>query len=182
MEDTFLVTQTLKGQQEAFRLLVVRYQRPLFRFLRMLGFQPAHVEDLAQLTFLRAYRSLNAFEPSKGSFSTWLFTIAKRLAAQEHERSHHRHEVSATDVETLAAVSDATDPAEAASVAQRLRHLEAALRALPDGLRSTFLLSQIKELTLEEVAEVEGCAIGTVKSRIHRAREQLRLALLPKES
>jgi RNA polymerase sigma-70 factor (ECF subfamily) len=76
----------------------------------------------------------------------------------------------------------APDPAQSALLAERARRLERALLALPTQLRSTFFSSQIKELTLEEVAELEGCAVGTVKSRIFRAREQLRLALTEDET
>ena len=71
------------------------------------------------------------------------------------------------------------DPAVAA---ERTRRLTAAIAALPDALRTTFFLSQINELTLDEVAAVEGCALGTVKSRVHRARQQLRAALVEEES
>ena len=176
MDDDFLVRQILGGNRDAFRLLVLRYQRPLFRFLALLGFAPDAAEDLAQQTFLRVFRSLQSFDARQAKFPTWLFTIAKRLAANERQRAHHRHEQPAGDA-LPESVASAPPPADPALLADRAQRLRAAMAALPDALRSTFFLSQVNELTLDEVAAIEGCALGTVKSRIHRAREQLRAAL-----
>jgi RNA polymerase sigma-70 factor, ECF subfamily len=182
MEDERLVERVVQGNREAFRLLVLRYQRPLFRFLGLLGFDAATCEDLAQQTFLSAFRALGDFDPTRARFATWLFTIAKRHASHERERAYHRHESPSTDVLEAASRSTAISPIENASLSQLLRTLDDALRSLPQDLRSAFLLSRIEELTLEEVAAVENCPVGTVKSRIHRARERLRLALARKET
>jgi RNA polymerase sigma-70 factor (ECF subfamily) len=179
MDDEFLVRQIVGGNREAFRLLVLRYQRPLFRFLGLLGFAQDAAEDVAQQTFLRVFRSLGSFDPQQAKFSTWLFTIAKRLAANERQRAHHQREQPVENLPEGDASPAAPDPALAA---ERTRRLAAAIGALPEALRSTFFLSQVKELTLDEVAAVEGCALGTVKSRIHRARQQLRAALVEEES
>jgi RNA polymerase sigma-70 factor (ECF subfamily) len=181
MEDEAVVEQILRGNREAFRLLVLRYERPLFRFLARLGFDGASREDLAQQAFLSAFRALADFDPAKARFSTWLFTIGKRHAAHERERAHRRHEASFSEANAARAHTAEPDPAEAASLSQRVRRLDAAVGSLPEELRSTFVLSQIKELTLEEVAAIEDCPVGTVKSRIFRARARLRLALAPKE-
>lgn len=179
MDDEFLVRQILGGNRDAFRLLVLRYQRPLFRFLGLLGFPRDAAEDVAQQTFLRVYRALGSFDPGQAKFGTWLFTIAKRLAANERQRAHHHREQPLGDDLVEEAPPTSPDPAVAA---ERTRRLAAAIAALPEALRTTFFLSQINELTLDEVAAVEGCALGTVKSRIHRAREQLRAALVEEES
>ncbi len=179
MEDEFLIQQILAGNLQVFRLVVVRYQRPLFRFLGLLGFRGARAEDVAQETFLRAFKALGSFDPKRAAFSTWLFTIARRLAIGEWQRARKEHGAPAAFEEAL---SLAPDPAQSALLAERARRVENALQALPAQLRSTFFFSQIKELTLEEVAELEGCAVGTVKSRISRAREQLRLALAEDET
>src|SRR6187401_2535693 len=97
MDDDFLVRQILGGNRDAFRLLVLRYQRPLFRFLGTLGCAPEAAEDLAQQTFLRVFQSLASFDAQQSKFGTWLFTIAKRLAANERQRAYHRHERPALD-------------------------------------------------------------------------------------
>jgi len=179
MDDEFLIQQTLAGNQQAFRLVVLRYQRPLFRFLGLLGFRGARADDVAQETFLRAFKALGSFEPARGAFSTWLFTIARRLAITEWQRSRRE---GPAPVSVEEAPSPAPDPAQRALLAERARRLERALAELPTQLRSTFFFSQIDELSLEEVAEIEGCAVGTVKSRIFRAREQLRLALAEEDT
>jgi len=181
MDDEFLVRQIINGERAAFRLLVLRYQRPLFRFLGMLGHTPDAAEDLAQQTFLRVFRSLPAFDARQSRFSTWLFTIARRLAANERQRAHRRHEHDAPELENESPAAGVT-AADPAVTAELRRRLVAAIAALPAALRSTFILSEVTELSLDEVAALEGCALGTVKSRIHRAREHLRLALADEES
>ncbi len=90
MDDGFLIRQVLGGNRDAFRLLIVRYQRPLFRFLGGFGLDQAAAEELAQETFLRAFRDLSGYDASKASFSSWLFTIAKHLAMNETVSSRRR--------------------------------------------------------------------------------------------
>ena len=179
MDDEFLIKQTLAGNRQAFRLVVLRYERPLFRFLGLLGFRGAAAEDVAQETFLRAFKALESFDPARAAFSTWLFAIAKRQAAGEWRRARHEGDATAAASEPL---DTAPDPAQRAVLSERGARIERALLMLPVQLRTTFFLSQIKELTLEEVAELEGCAVGTVKSRIFRARERLRLTLAEDET
>jgi RNA polymerase sigma-70 factor (ECF subfamily) len=175
MDDVALIRQTLAGHRDAFRLLVLRHQRGLFRFLSLLGCPPAVVEELSQETFLRAYRHLADFDERRGRFTTWLFTLARNLAANEAAKPRHRLEAAC---DTLAANPDgAPDPLARAESNERYTRLLAALSALPEGLRSALLLSQVEGLAIDDVASVQGCAVGTVKSRIFRAREQLRAAL-----
>jgi RNA polymerase sigma-70 factor (ECF subfamily) len=179
MDDAFLIRKVLGGQRDAFRLLVLRWQRPVFRFLGLLGLPPPTVEDLAQETFLRVFRNLGSFDASKAKFSTWLFTIARRLAANEIERgTTRRRELTAPPADV---VDPAADQLEALATRERGIRLRRALTALPEPLRAVLLLSQVEGLSLEEVAGVEGCAVGTVKSRMFRARKLLRTALAQEE-
>ena len=91
MEDNFLIEQAKAGNPHAFRLLVLRYQRPLFKFLSGFAIPLARVEELAQDTLLRVHENLSSYQAEKGaSFVTWLFVIAKRLALNELARSEHR--------------------------------------------------------------------------------------------
>src|SRR3569832_2422540 len=154
MDDEFLVRQILGGNREAFRLLVLRYQRPLFRFLGLLGFAQDAAEDLAQQTFLRVYRALGSFDPRQAKFSTWLFTIAKRLAANERQRAHHRRE------QPLGAVVPQPPPSTAAAPAVTAEHTQQQTTTnttQPNTQHTTNNQTQINELTLDEVAAVEGC-------------------------
>lgn len=176
MDDAALVQTILEGNAEAFRVVVLRYQQPLFQFLARFGFEAAAREDLAQDTFLRAFRALASFDPARGSLASWLFTIARNVAATERTRTRHQREAveadSAPDPRSAGA-----GPAELHERAAAVARLRRALDGLPAALHSTFVLVEIRDLSLKEVAEIEGCAVGTVKSRVHRAREQLRAAL-----
>ena len=180
MDDDFLIRQVLSGNRNAFRMLVIRYQRPLFRFVGGFGLGQAVTEDLAQEAFLRAFRSLSGFDASKATFSTWLFTIAKRLAINERARSRNQaHHVEADETTMVPVdVPSAHDDIEKAERAGLVRR---ALESLPDSLRSALLLAYSKELSIEQIAQVESCAVGTVKSRIFRGKALLRAALMNSE-
>jgi RNA polymerase sigma-70 factor (ECF subfamily) len=180
MDDAELVRTIVDGQHDAFRVLVLRYERPLFRFFARFGFLPAVREDLAQETFLRAFRALASIDPARGSLAAWLFTIARNLAADERAKTHQQREVRDSEG-TPDTRSEGDGPAEINERAETIARVRQALEALPGALHSTFVLAEIKDLTLKEVAKIEGCALGTVKSRVHRAREQLRAALGAKE-
>lgn len=176
MDDAALVRTIVEGDAKAFRVVVLRYERPLFRFLARFGFAAAAREDLAQETFLRAFRALASFDAARGSLASWLFTIARNVAATE--RAQTRHQREAVEADGAPDARSAGDgPAELHERADAVARLRRALDGLPAALHSTFVLVEIRDLSLKEVAEIEGCAVGTVKSRVHRAREQLRAAL-----
>jgi len=178
MDDSFLISKVVDGNRNAFRLLVLRYQRPIFKFLGGFGIEQAVVEELAQETFLRAYRSLSAFDSSKSAFSTWLFTIAKHLVLNENARSARRLPHVAVDVDAADPVVLETSPAsQLVENAERSGHVRRALQALPSPLRSALVLAYMKEHSLAEVAAIEGCSVGAVKSRIYRGKQLLRLRL-----
>jgi RNA polymerase sigma-70 factor (ECF subfamily) len=182
MDDGFLIRQVLGGNRNAFRLLVIRYQRPVFRFLGGLGFEAAAAEELAQEAFLRAYRSLADYDPDRARFSTWLFTIAKHLALNEAARSHRCaphvawHEPAAAELP-----APSGQPHEVAEQAERSRRVRQAIGKLPEFLRGTLVLAYVQELSMQDIAAIEGCAVGTVKSRIARGKQLLRAALAPSE-
>lgn len=183
MDDGFLIRQVQGGNRSAFRLLVIRYQRPMFRFLGGFGLEQAAVEELAQETFLRAFRNLASFDPTKASFASWLFTIAKHLALNENARSHRRAQhvdAEANDLAVSASVPAVT--AEEALVAREHRHrVRRALRRLPAILQSALVLAYMKELSIADIATIESCSVGTVKSRIHRGKQRLRSTLAEME-
>ena len=175
MDDAFLIRQTLSGSRNAFRLLVVRYQRPIFKFLGGFAIESAVAEELAQETFLRAYRSLSAFDSGQSAFSSWLFTIAKHLVLNETARSSRRlpHVAVADD----AAIVETPPASQQVESAERSSHVRRALEALPTPLRSALVLAYMQEHSLEEIAAIEGCSVGAIKSRIYRGKELLRLHL-----
>lgn len=179
MDDGFLIAQVKDGNRNAFRLLMIRYQRPVFRFLGGFGLEQATAEEVAQETFLRAFRGLADYDPAKASFSSWLFTIAKRLALNETARSHRRRvHVDVHEDEAEMHLSSTASTAEDALATQQRHHrLRQALRELPTILRSALILAYMKELTMDDIAVIESCSVGTVKSRIHRGKALLRRTL-----
>jgi len=183
MDDDFLIRQTLAGNPNAFRMVVVRYQRPLFRFLGGFGLGQAVAEDLAQETFLRAFRNLAGYDANKAKFSSWLFTIAKHLALNEKTRASHRApHVDVSAIEPEVAGRDVAQGAhEVFESSERRTRVHQAVQRLPEILRSAVVLAYLKELSMDEIATVEGCSVGAIKLRIFRGKQMLRAELSESE-
>jgi RNA polymerase sigma-70 factor (ECF subfamily) len=170
-DDLEAIRRVLAGDVESFRYLVERYQRPLWTMVRNLA--PPHTdhEGVAQEVFLASFRGLASFDPKRSAFSTWLFTIARNRCRNELAR---RRPVVGAE---LPEVVDLRSPEQAATEVELFRQLDAALDALPFEQRSAFVLTHLQGLSYEEVGRIEGVGVGTVKSRIARAREKLRTLL-----
>lgn len=165
------------GDAAALRSFVGCYQRPVFALLsRLLGHGP-HVEDLAQETFLRAFRALPSFDPAGPARpSTWLLTIATRLALDDRKR--RRLDPAPLD-DAAFAPSEAVDadPERAAERARLGRAIDAAARELSDDQRAAFVLMEFHGLSVAEAALSLQIPENTVKQRVFRAREKLRSRL-----
>lgn len=170
-EDLEAIKRVLAGDIESYRCLVDRYQRPIWTMVRNQTPLNTDHEGIAQDVFLSAYRSLASFDPKRSTFSTWLFTIARNRCRNELAR--RRPVVGAEFPEVV----DLRSPDQAASEAELLHQLDAALDTLPFEQRSAFVLAHLQGLSYEEVGQIEGVGVGTVKSRIARAREKLRTLL-----
>jgi RNA polymerase sigma-70 factor (ECF subfamily) len=168
--DELTLRRAQRGEPAALEAFVVTHQRAVFALLsRMLG-RAHRVEDLAQETFLRAFRALPAFRSQEAGgtarLSTWVLTIATHLALDE---------LRARKLEPLPPALP--DPRRADETAERkaiARRIEAALDELGPQFRAAFVLRELHELDYEEIAEALACDVGTVKSRLARARERLR--------
>lgn len=160
------------GDPLAFRAFVVRYERPVFALLsRMLG-RGQHVEDLAQETFLRAFRALPGFDPEgPARLSTWLLTISTRLALDE-KRRWRRPEPLAPE-----AASERDSPERVARQHELRAALARAIDALPEDQRAAFVLAEFHDFSLQEIGEALGAPVGTIKTRLFRARDKLARAL-----
>jgi RNA polymerase sigma-70 factor (ECF subfamily) len=183
MDDGFLIRQVLSGNTNAFRLLVVRYERSMFRFLGGFGLEQAVAEDLAQETFLRAFRNLSSYDAAKAKFSSWLFTIAKHLAMNERARSSRsapHADVAGIDV-AVAAENSVPGAHAAIEAKERGTRVQRALAHLPEILRNALVLAYVNDLSVEDIASIESCSVGAVKSRIFRGKQLLRAALLKME-
>lgn len=173
MDDRRVIEQIRDGDTKVFETLVERYQGPLFGYLGRMGLAPDRVEDLVQESFLRAFRHLHRFDPDRAAFSTWLFTIAKRLAL--NGLAHQSRQGTDVDVSQLADPSPGVlDRCDDPRIKERIH---AAMRQIPIKLRSPIALAYLKDMSLADIALVEGCALGTVKSRIHRGKQRLRVLL-----
>jgi RNA polymerase sigma-70 factor (ECF subfamily) len=161
-----------RGEAGAFRRLVERYQQPVYALCVALAGSDG--EDLAQETFLRVHRSLAGFDPDgPATLRSWILTIARRLC---HDRARH----VGRGVEVLApadAADEAAGPEEQAHAAWLGRRVRAAVAALPVEQRVVIALREWEGLDYEEIAAIEGVPVGTVRSRLARARAALREAL-----
>lgn len=175
------------GDRPAFAALVRHFQRPLFAFLGRMGLGQATAEDLAQETFVRAWQHLAQYRADQGAFSTWLYTIARRLALNELDRAEHRHRDPRPSHTLGTAPGDAPalpepacpqpGPAQTLAQRQQAQALQAALRQLPSADRSVLALAYVHDLSLADVARIEACSEAAVKARLHRARQHLRQRL-----
>lgn len=189
--DWLLVQRTLAGEMRAFELLVLKYQRRVERLIGRLVRDPGLVEDLAQESFIRAYRALPRFR-GESAFYTWLYRIAVNTAKRQLAEISRDPVLSLSALESeaddetsggarelmLQATDDATPEALLASkeIAQAVN---AAMEALPPELSQAIALREIEGLSYEAIAQQLECPIGTVRSRIFRAREAISVRIKP---
>ena len=173
-----LIQRAQSGDLTAFNSLVLRFQDPLYSLaLRMLG-SPQAAEDATQEAFIRAWRRIDSFKG--GRFQSWLFTIVANLSRDELRRRARRPQTSldaARDDPDRASLDpvDAAPSPEARAVTGDLRGvLERALAQLPDDWREIVVLSDVHDLAYDEIARITKLPLGTVKSRLSRARGRLR--------
>jgi RNA polymerase sigma-70 factor (ECF subfamily) len=170
-DDLRTIQRVLEGEIDAFRLLVEKYQKPLFAMIHNMLINRADCEDIAQEAFLAAYLHLGSYDSNESRFSTWLFAIARNRCFNEAKR---RRPVNLDSVEPSIVFGH---PADGLIAEEAAGALDRALDSLPFEQRSAFVLAEIQGLPLEEVARIEAAPLGTVKSRISRAKEKLRSVL-----
>lgn len=185
--DAMLVERAVAGDQKAFELLVIKYQRRIQRLIGRMVRDVDLVEDIAQETFIRAYRALAQFR-GDAQFYTWLYRIAvntAKKALMELKRNPTVSEnsfKSSDDDETSPLENELTssETPEALLAGKEIAAMvNAAMEALPQELRQAITLREIEGLSYEEISEVMSCPIGTVRSRIFRAREAISAKLKP---
>ena len=172
IEDRELVRRVLAGQTDDFRVLVDRHQQSIFRFASGLLGNREEAEDVTQEAFLAAFANLSGYDSSRAAFSTWLFTIARNRCINLLKQSRP---IALNEPDSIGDVTSA-DPIVSQELSQQL---DRALAALPVEQRSAFVLAEIEELPYAEIARIERTSLGTVKSRIHRAKQRLQSLLEP---
>lgn len=183
--DQALVERVQQGDKQAFGLLVSKYQRKLVRLVSRLVRDPAEVEDVVQEAFIKAYRALPGFR-GESAFYTWLYRIGIN-AAKNYLVTRGRRPPTTTEFDTEEAeVFDEGEQLRDQNTPERIlmskeigNTVNAAMESLPEELRNAIVLREIDGLSYEEISQVMNCPIGTVRSRIFRAREAIAEKLKP---
>jgi RNA polymerase sigma-70 factor (ECF subfamily) len=183
--DQQLVLRAQRGDKRAFELLVIKYQRKLGRLLSRFVRDPAEVEDVTQEAFIKAYRALPAFR-GDSAFYTWLYRIAintaKNYLVAMGRRTPTSTGIDIDDAENFEdgdQLRDASTPESEFEGKEIAAAVNKAVDALPEDLRTAITLREIEGLSYDEIANVMNCPIGTVRSRIFRAREAIATELRP---
>lgn len=181
--DRELVARVQRGDKQAFGLLVEKYQRKLARLLQRLIRDPAEVEDVTQEAFIRAYRALPAFR-GESAFYTWLYRIGVNTAKNHLVAMGRRAPgtIEAAEAESLEEgeqLRDINTPENVLMSKEIATTVNAAIAELPEELRNAIQLREFDGMSYEDIAEMMDCPIGTVRSRIFRAREAISERLRP---
>ena len=182
--DQQLVDRVFKGDKHAFDLLVLRYQHRILGLIGRFIRDPAEVEDVAQEAFIKAYRALPKFR-GDSAFYTWLYRIAINTAKNYMVARGRRPPATDVDVEDAeflennALLTDIGTPEANQEKDDLRRVINEAIEDLPEDLRTAFTLREFSGLSYEEITEIMGCPVGTVRSRIFRAREALDKKIRP---
>ncbi|MGQ0579891.1 MAG: RNA polymerase sigma factor RpoE [Betaproteobacteria bacterium] len=183
--DQQLVERAQRGDKRAFELLVVKYQRKLGRLLSRFIRDPAEVEDVAQEAFIKAYRALPSFR-GDSAFYTWLYRIgintAKNYLVAMGRRAPTTTEFDSEEAENFEdgdQLRDLNTPEAVLMTRQIATTVNQTMAELPEELRTAITLREIEGMSYEDIASVMNCPIGTVRSRIFRARETIADRLRP---
>ncbi len=183
--DQQLVARAQRGEKRAFELLVIKYQHKLERLLSRVIRDQNEIEDVAQESFIKAYRALGSFR-GDSAFYTWLYRIgintAKNYLVAQGRRAPTSTSFDAEEAENFeegTLLHDLNTPESALASKQIAETVTAAINALPEELRTAITLREIEGLSYEEISDVMNCPIGTVRSRIFRARETIAEKLRP---
>lgn len=182
--DAKLVEMVQRGDKAAFNVLVLRYQHRVLKLVTRYLRDPVEAEDIAQEAFIKAYRALPSFR-GESAFYTWLYRIAANTAKNVLVSSRRRlvdYDLDMQDPEDYTAqvlLRDGDTP-EGMLLTEEIRQtVTEAMQQLPDDLREAITLRELEGLSYEEIAEVMECPVGTVRSRIFRAREAIDKKLRP---
>ena len=169
LDDPALIEQVQLGNEAALTQVYRRLERPLYRFAYAMSGSAAMAEEAVQETFLRFIRQVGAIDPAKGSIEAYLYGIIRHVTRQAL-----RSQFLALDEEYDEPAGPVDDPRVALDRARANEQLTAAILALPGHYREVIVLCDLEEWSYEAAAATVGCPVGTVRSRLNRARRQLR--------
>jgi len=182
--DLHLITEVQKGNKQAFDSLVIKYQYKVFKLVARYISDPSEVLDVTQEAFIKAYKAIDHFR-GESSFYTWLYRIAvntaknhlitkgRRVPESEHEIGEIEQFISKANVKEFSTP-------ERTLIYDEMEHLLFdIIDELPSDLRTAIMLRELEGLTYDEISEIMGCPVGTVRSRIFRARESIEKKIEP---
>lgn len=182
--DQELVQRVQQGDKSAFDLLVIKYQHRIVHLVNRYVKDPSEAQDVAQDTFIKAYRALGDFR-GESAFYTWLYRIAINTAKNyllSRSRRHIDYEIDVQDaeqIENTGQLKDMDTPDNLLMNEQIIKVIKIAIEKLPEEMRIAITLREFEGMSYEEIAEAMDCPIGTVRSRIFRAREAIDEKLKP---
>ncbi len=171
LDDEKVIDLVLTGDIEQYRLLVERYQQPVMRIANGITGNHHLSEEIAQEVFLIAFRKLDDFDSAISQFSTWLFTIARNRSINVLRKK------SPATGQDLPERTSNNGPGAGLEERELFAELDRALARLPEEQKIVFVLAELEGLSYREIAGIEGVTIGTIKSRLNRARAKLSAAL-----
>jgi len=179
-----LIERIRAGDEEAFIQLYRRQQGAIYRFALQMSGSPSLAEDVTQDVFLALMRDVRTFDATRGSLASYLYGIARNLVADHLRRGRMDSPLAPDDIAAGSAqllANPANDPLAEMTRREAVERLRQAVLALPEHYREAVVLCELHEMDYERAAKVLGCAVGTVRSRLHRARELLAKKLRGKD-
>ena len=182
--DLELVKRAQRNERGAFDLLVLKYQHKVVKLVARMLRDPAEAEDVAQEAFVKAYRAIGSFR-GDSAFYTWLYRIAvntarNTMASRQRRPLDYEADLSESEQSAVESRMRHGDTPEAVALSDEIHStVNDAIGALPEDLRTAIILREVEGLSYEEIAEAMDCPVGTVRSRIFRAREAIDRSLKP---
>ncbi|MCP4712675.1 MAG: sigma-70 family RNA polymerase sigma factor [Planctomycetes bacterium] len=170
-DESTIINQVLAGDAQAFSCLVHRYQKPVISMSYHILNDRHIAEDIAQDVFFTAYQKLASFDPARSQFSTWLFTITRRLSFNALKK---KIPIPLAELPDKPTSSNPTENFDQKEIFTRLDHI---LDTLPNHQKTAFILAELENLPYTEIARLENARLGTIKSRINRAKHKIAAAL-----
>ena len=184
-EDKELVERTIKGEKEAFEMIIRKYQQPLLNYVGRMVRERELALDFTQEVFIRTYSSLHSYKPQY-KFCTWLFKIASNFIIDYWRKKKINafsldQQQRANDLPPLQVADEEPSIVKKFETSELRERIERALEKIPAPLREVFVWRHINEFSYEEMAEIKGLPVGTIKNRVFQAKESIRKLLEEKK-
>jgi len=166
-----MIQEVLGGKTESFRWIVERYQGPVVQMISNVVGDRFAAEDIAQDVFVAVYQKLATHDPARSRFSTWLFVITRNKSI------NYLRQKQRTRVGDAPAVQSSDDPSDRICKEEFMVQLDCVLNQLPPAQKRAFVLAEFENLPYDQIAQIECVSIGTVRSRIHRAKKKIHKAI-----